>query len=128
MSLESETMKTVLERMYEEVADTVKEYKTNPDYWTNNKRKMHGIPMRRKPSKIKTKTYWYRKHQKQFFNMIEFAIDETIGGITPKFYNDFVDIRDFESGDKNNGNISLRQRLNKKYPDFRPSSTVFDRP
>ena len=128
MNLESETMKTVLERMYEETADMVQEYKTNPDYWANNKRKMHGIPMRRKPSKIKTKTYWYRKHQKQFFNMIEFAIDETIGGITPKFYNDFVDIRDFECGDKNNGNISLRQRLNKKYPDFRPSSTVFDRP
>ena len=128
MSLESETIKTVLERMYEEATDMVQEYKTNPDYWANNKRKMHGIPMRRKPSKIKTKTYWYRKHQKQFFNMIEFAIDETIGGITPKFYNDFVDIRDFECGDKNNGNISLRQRLNKKYPDFRPSSTVFDRP
>ena len=54
MSLESETMKTVLERMYEEAADTFKEYKTNPDYWANNKRKMHGIPMRRKPSKIKT--------------------------------------------------------------------------
>ena len=127
MNLESETMKTVLERMYEETADMVQEYKTNPDYWANNKRKMHGIPMRRKPSKIKTKTYWYRKHQKQFFNMIEFAIDETIGGITPKFYNDFVDIRDFECGDKNNGNISVRQRLNKKYPDFRSSSTVFDR-
>ena len=128
MNLESETMKTVLERMYEETADMVQEYKTNPDYWANNKRKMHGIPMRRKHSKIKTKTNWYRKHQKQFFNMIEFAIDETIGGITPKFYNDFVDIRDFECGDKNNGNISLRQKLNKKYPDFRPSSTVFDRP
>ena len=127
MNLESETMKTVLERMYEETADMVQEYKTNPDYWANNKRKMHGIPMRRKPSKIKTKTYWYRKHQKQFFNMIEFAIDETIGGITPKFYNDFVNIRDFECGDKNNGNISVRQRLNKKYPDFRSSSTVFDR-
>ena len=128
MGLESETMKTVLERMYEEAADMIQEYKTNPDYWSNNKRKMHSIPMRRKPSKIKTKIYWYRKHQKQFFNMIEFAIDETIGGITPKFYNDFVDIRDFEYGDKNNGNISVRQRLNKKYPDFRPSSTVFDRP
>ena len=128
MSLESETMRTVLERMYEETADMVQEYKKNPDYWANNKRKMHGIPMRRKPNKIKTKTYWYRKHQKQFFNMIEFAIDETIGGITPKFYNDFVDIKDFECGDKNNGNISVRQRLNKKYPDFRPSSTVFDRP
>ena len=128
MSLESETMRTVLERMYEEAADIVQEYKKNPDYWANNKRKMHGIPMRRKPSKIKTKTYWYRKHQKQFFNMIEFAIDETIGGITPKFYNDFVDIKDFECGDKNNGNISVRQRFNKKYPDFRPSSTVFDRP
>ena len=128
MSLESETMRTVLERMYEEAADIVQEYKKNPDYWANNKRKMHGIPRRRKPSKIKTKTYWYRKHQKQFFNMIEFAIDETIGGITPKFYNDFVDIKDFECGDKNNGNISVRQRLNKKYPDFRPSSTVFDRP
>ena len=128
MNLESETMKTVLERMYEEAADMVQEYKTNPDYWANNKRKMHGIPMRRKPSKIKTKTYWYRKHQKQFFNMIEFAIDENIDGITPKFYNDFVDIRDFECGDKNNGNISVRQRLNKKYPDFRSSSTVFDRP
>ena len=108
MSLESEKMKTVLKRMYEEAADMVhQEYKTNPDYWANNKRKMHGIPMRRKPSKIKTKTYWYRKHQKQFFNIIEFAIDETIGGITPKFYNDFVDIRDFECGDKNNGNISF---------------------
>ena len=128
MGLENEIMKTVLERIYEKAADMVQEYKTNPDYWSNNKRKMHGIPMRRKPSKIKTKTYWYRKHQKQFFNMIEFAIDETIGEITPKFYNDFVDIRDFECGDKNNGNISVRQRLNKKYPDFRPNSTVFDRP
>ena len=127
MSLESKTIKTVLQRMYEAATDMVQEYKTNPDYWANNKRKMHGIPMRRKPSKIKTKTYWYRKHQKQFFNMIEFAIDETIGGITPKFYNDFVDIKDFECGDKNNGNISVRQRHNKKYPDFRSSSTVFDR-
>ena len=127
MSLESKTIKTVLKRMYEAATDMVQEYKTNPDYWANNKRKMHGIPMRRKPSKIKTKTYWYRKHQKQFFNMIEFAIDETIGGITPKFYKDFVDIKDFECGDKNNGNISVRQRHNKKYPDFRSSSTVFDR-
>ena len=103
MSLESETMKRVLESMN----DLFQEYKNNPSYRSNNKRKMHGIPMQRKPSKIKTKTYWYRKHQKQFFNMIEFAIDETIGGITPKFYNDFVDIRDFECGDKNNGNISV---------------------
>ena len=32
MSLESETMRTVLERMYEEAADIVQEYKKNPDY------------------------------------------------------------------------------------------------
>ena len=103
MNLENDIMKKTIERM----SDIFEEYKTNPDYWSNNKRKMHGIPMRRKQNKIKRKTYWYRKHRQQFLNIIEFIIDETIGGIIPKFYNDFVDIRDFECGDKNNGNISV---------------------
>ena len=76
--LEIKTMKTVLERMDKEAVDMVREYKTNPNYWSNNKRKMHGIPMRRKPSKIKTKTYYYKKRREQLFNLIEFAINETL--------------------------------------------------
>ena len=50
MSLENETMKTVLERMYEEAADMVQEYKTNPDYWSNNKRKANSKWIKRKES------------------------------------------------------------------------------
>ena len=104
MNLKNDTMKKSIERM----SDIFEEYKTNPDYWSNNKRKMYSIPMRRKQNKIKRKTYWRRKHRQQFLNAIEFIIDETFDENILDVSNDFiVDIKNFECGDKNNGDISV---------------------
>ena len=76
------------------------EKKVNPDYWSNNKRKMHGLSLRRKGGPKKKSFYHNLKFRQQMFQLLEEIIDEALPKAVCNSYGSFVDIKDFGEGDK----------------------------
>lgn len=69
------------------ISDYKYQLKHNPSYWTNNKRKLHGYPLKRKPSNRLSKKSWYKiKYDQLLFSIIEDTIDQTL---TCKYQKDF---------------------------------------
>lgn len=81
-----------------------KEFYENPLHWSNNKRKMHGLSvLRGRINKCRSKKFpSFRPTPKVFF-LIEDIIEETLckNWEDDKFFNNFVDIKNFDVGDKN---------------------------
>lgn len=93
---------TVEERLYAAIAADidamVQDFKSDPQYWTNNKRKMHGLPVRRKQGKKSRKYYYYQKHKQQLFGLIEEAIDQVLPQKINEAYGQFAEIKEIPYG------------------------------
>lgn len=97
------------------------EKKVNPDYWNNNKRKMHGLPLRRKGGPKKKNFYHTLKLRQQMFQLLEEIIDETLPKVICDSYGSFVDIKDFGEGDRvpiwNSTNMTtIKMKSKRIYP------------
>lgn len=61
------------------ISDYKYQLKHNPDCWTNNKRRLHSYPLKRKSSRRLSKKAWHKiKHDQLFFSIIEEIIDKTL--------------------------------------------------
>jgi len=85
----------------EEIIEMDKElFYSNPLHWTNNKRKMYGLPvLRGKLNKSRKTTYSPRRIMKQLFDIIYDAIGKEIS--QSYSYENFVDVKDIEPLDQN---------------------------
>lgn len=80
------------------------EFESNPIHWTNNKRKMKGLPvLRGKANKHRVTKFRSFKPTPRVFFTIEDVIDEMISDnlATSEYFNKFVDVRDMWLGNKN---------------------------
>ncbi len=81
-----------------------KEFYENPLHWSNNKRRMHGLPvLRGKVNKNRSKKFPSFRPTPRVFFLIEDIIEETLceNAKDNKFFNQFVDIKNIDIGDKN---------------------------
>lgn len=70
---------------------------SNPYYWTNNKRRMHGLnPIRNNKARIKKLL-----HDPIFFKAIEQEIEKQFIEEMNKIFNNFTNIKDIKAGDVN---------------------------
>jgi hypothetical protein len=79
------------------------DFYNDPLHWDNNKRRRHHLPtLRGSKNKYRSKTFPVFYPTARFFCMIEDMIDDVLGDITTqdKFFNQFVDIKNLEVGDK----------------------------
>lgn len=99
MEIYRKTVKTVDD--IEEIIEKDKElFCSNPLHWTNNKRKMYGLPvLRGKSNKSRKTTYSPRRIMKQLFDTIYDAIGKEIS--QSYSYENFVDVKDIEPLDQN---------------------------
>lgn len=78
------------------------DFYANPYHWTNNKRKLHGLHTIRKPinnkSRTRFSTNWVWMIYEELVDKIEKTIEMYIQ--SGKLFEDFVDIRKIELGDK----------------------------
>lgn len=68
----------------------------NPIFWSNNKRKLHGLPLRRK---IKQKDI-FEYYKSDLFNLIEAEMEKQIEEAVIKSVDKFVDIKNINAGEK----------------------------
>lgn len=97
------------------------EYFTNPSYWSNNKRRMHGIPMRRKGGRKKKSFYQLLISKRRFYGLLEEMIDEVISNSLKdtEWFNTFVDVNDMTCGDHYNISNSNNEYRVCKYGNFK---------
>lgn len=94
----------ILHQEKEEYEIKKKEFYTNPLHWSNNKRRMHGLPvLRGKVNKCRSKTFPSFRPTPRVFFLIEDIIEETLceNWKDDKFFDKFVDIKHIDVGDKN---------------------------
>lgn len=95
----------ILRQEKEEHEIKKKEFYENPLHWSNNKRKIQGLPvLRGRINKCRSKKFPSFKPTPRAFFLIEDTIEETLreSGKNDKFFNKFVDIKNINVGDKNN--------------------------
>lgn len=69
----------------------------NPYYWTNNKRRMHGLkPIRKDKKRIRRLL-----KSPEFFDAINQEFEKRIIEEVNKLFNNFADIKDIKAGDAN---------------------------
>lgn len=73
------------------------ERRANPEYWSNNKRKRNGLPLRRKEGPRKRSFYHRVMFDRKFFGLIEECMNDILGNkeIYPidEYFNQFVDVK-----------------------------------
>ena len=102
----------LIKKEKEEYEIKKKEFYDNPLHWDNNKRKRKGLPVfRGKVNKYRCKKYPYFRPTQEIFFILEDIIDEKKKKtINEHFINEFVDIKNFEIGDK-----AFESRINSTY-------------
>lgn len=94
----------VLRQEKEEYEIKKKEFYKNPLHWSNNKRRMRGLPvLRGRVNKCRSKKFPSFEPTPRVFFLIEDIIEETLceNWKNDKFFNKFVDIKNIDVGDKN---------------------------
>lgn len=75
-------------------------------FWSNNKRRMHGLPLVRQcgyqKRKINRKKQQFEIKKVGIFKYIEKCINEEMNKIIKNNFSSFANVRDFSLGDKNN--------------------------
>ena len=80
-----------------------KEFYENPLHWSNNKRRMHGLPvLRGRVNKCRSKKFPSFRPTPRVFFLIEDIIEESFckDWKDDKFFNKFVDIKNIDISDK----------------------------
>lgn len=75
---------------------TLDELYNDPYYWSNNKRRMHGL----KPIRNNKKRIQKIIHSVDLFNAIELEVEKSLQGYLNSYFNNFVDIDKIEIGEK----------------------------
>ena len=94
----------ILRQEKEEHEIKKKEFYENPLHWSNNKRKVRGLPvLRGRINKCRNKKFPSFKSTPRAFFLIEDTIEETLreNWENDKFFNKFVDIKNIDVGNKN---------------------------
>lgn len=97
-------IKEVLRQEKEEYEIKKKQFYENPIHWSNNKRKIRGLPvLRGRINKCRSKKFPSFKPTSRAFFLIEDIIEETLckNWKNDKFFNKFADIKNIDVGDKN---------------------------
>lgn len=97
-------IKEILRKEKEEYEIKKKEFYENPLHWSNNKRRIRGLPvLRGRVNKYRSKKFPSFKPTPRVFFLIEDIIEETLceNWENDKFFNKFVDIKNIDVGDKN---------------------------
>ena len=77
------------------------EFYSNPMHWSNNKRKMHGLPVLRGDiNKDRIKKFYSFKPSPIVFYLIEDIMEEILPKEINKHFEQFADIKDFSMGRK----------------------------
>lgn len=78
--------------------DIITEFRSDPAYWGNNKRRLHGLPLLRKRSNYKG-----RKNivPAVIFASVEEAISSLIPAVTDEIFSSLADVRDIQIGERN---------------------------
>lgn len=80
------------------------DFYNNPLHWSNNKRRMYGLPvLRGKTNKCRSKRYPSFRPSAYLFCTIEDIIEETLSSelCNNEFFNGFVDFRNVNIGEQN---------------------------
>ena len=94
----------ILRQEKEEYEIKKKEFYENPLHWSNNKRRIRGLPvLRGRINKCRSKKFPSFKLTPRAFFLIEDTIEETLreNWKNDKFFNKFVDIKNIDVGNKN---------------------------
>ena len=94
----------ILRQEKEEYETKKKQFYENPIHWSNNKRKIRGLPvLRGRINKCRSKKFPSFKPTPRVFFLIEDTIEETLckNWKNDKFFNKFADIKNIDVGDKN---------------------------
>ena len=94
----------ILRKEKEEYEIKKKAFYDNPLHWSNNKRKMHGLPvLRGRLNKCRSKKFPSFKPTQRVFFLIEDIIEETLceNLKEDKFFNKFVDVKNVRLGEQN---------------------------
>lgn len=97
-------IKEILRQEKEEYEIKKKEFYENSLHWSNNKRKIRGLPvLRGRVNKCRSKKFHSFKSTPRVFFLIEDIIEETLckNWENDKFFNKFVNIKNIDVGDKN---------------------------
>ena len=77
------------------ILDFCSEYKVDPAHWTNNRRRMHGLPVLRKSANNKHR-FFPPKHE--LFHIIESVLYEVCAEEIQKQFEELASIGDIELG------------------------------
>lgn len=94
----------ILRQEKEEYEVKKKEFYENPLHWSNNKRRMHGLPvLRGRVNKYRSKKFHSFRPTPRAFFLIEDIIEEMLceNWKDDKFFDKFVDVKNIDVGDKN---------------------------
>ena len=131
--MDFEKYKKEFEPLVEDAKYIYEEWKKDWHNWSNNKRKRHGYPMRRKPNNI-TRSFWYQYQIKQLlFKKLEDVIDRCLidNSTNDKWFAKFIDCRNILKGEPNTFNaVNFPQDRDNIYviptpPPFKPVKFVF---
>ena len=103
-TLRDKEIEEILRQEKENYEIKKKEFYENPLHWSNNKRRMHGLPvLRGRVNKCRSKKFPSFRPTPKLFFLIEDIIEETLceNWKDNKFFNKFVDIKNIDVGDKN---------------------------
>lgn len=106
----TEKIEREIERWSANLKTEYENWKKDWHNWSNNKRKRHGYPMRRKPNNIR-RSFWYSyKRKRHLFELIEQTIEETlIERSNKEFFESFVEVKNFNEGVNNIYEVSVNQ-------------------
>ena len=110
--LRDKEIKEILRQEKEEYETKKREFYEDPIHWSNNKRRIHGLPvLRGMNNKYRSKKFHSFKPTPRVFFLIEDIVEEMICNSWKdnKFFDKFVDIKDIDIGDKNEYAINFRK-------------------
>lgn len=96
-------IEVILRQEKEEYETKKKEFYENPIHWSNNKRRMHGLPvLRGMANKYRSKKFHSFKPTPRVFFLMEDIVEEMICNSwkDDEFFDKFVDIKNIDIGDK----------------------------
>lgn len=96
-------IEVILRQEKEEYETKKREFYENPIHWSNNKRRMHGLPVLRGiNNKYRSKKFHSFKPTPRVFFLMEDIVEEMICNSwkDDEFFDKFVDIKNIDIGDK----------------------------
>ena len=110
--LRDKEIKEILRQEKKEYEIKKKEFYENPLHWSNNKRRMRGLPvLRGMNNKYRSKKFHSFKPTPRVFFLMEDIVEEMICNSWKdnNFFDKFVDFKDIDIGDKNEYVINFRK-------------------